>query len=96
MYDDFINNFGYIVDPLDSVTDSLIIRTTTSDGLYYVDEAASSVFITPSLMPNNLIMPSPEITRDNNIINRKTSWVINFKINANAVPKDGFITISVP
>jgi hypothetical protein len=96
MYNDFINNWGQVIDPLNKITDSLIVRTTTSDGGYYIDEMAQGVMVTPALIPNNLILPSPEITRDSNVISRKISWVINFKINLNSVPKDGYLTIDFP
>ena len=95
MYNDFINNYKYVVSPLKVVTDSLIVRSATNDG-YQIDEAADSVFITPSMQPNNLIMPSPAIIRSNNIINTKTDWTITFKININDVPSDGRIVLNLP
>jgi hypothetical protein len=96
MYNDFVNNWGYVVDPLNNTADSLIVKTTTSNGEYYIDAASSGVFITPDLIPNNLILPSPEIIRDSNVVNSKVTWVVNFKINLNPVPSDGYITISFP
>jgi hypothetical protein len=32
------------------------------------------------------MMPSPEILRTNNIINKRVSWVFSFKTNKNPVP----------
>lgn len=43
-----------------------------------------------------MLLPSPEITRDSNVVNRKVKWIINFKINLNSVPADGIIKISFP
>ena len=48
MYNDFINNYKYVVSPLKLVTDSLIVRSATSDG-YQIDEAVDDVFITPDM-----------------------------------------------
>jgi hypothetical protein len=43
-----------------------------------------------------MIMPSPEILRTNNIINRRVSWVFSFKTNKNPVPKGGYMNITIP
>lgn len=37
---------------LDSLTDSFEIDTVTPDGLYYYDVIRSSVFLSPTLLPN--------------------------------------------
>jgi hypothetical protein len=86
MYDDFIMNYHYVVDPLNSTRDSMLVRTTTREGYYYIDETSTDVFILPPLQPTNLIMPSPEIIRTNNVINRKVNWVTSFRTNKNPMP----------
>lgn len=52
--------------------------------------------VKPDLVPTYLIMPSPEIIRTNNVINRKVSWVISFKTNKNDIPKGGILTFNIP
>lgn len=96
MYEDFILNYNFVVDPLDKDADSLKINTTTKDWYYFYDTANTNVFVTPALQPTNLIMPSPEIVRTNNVINKRTKWVFSFKINKNSVPKGGYIIIKIP
>ena len=86
MYDDFILNYNYVVDPLNGTTNSMLVKTTTKEGYYFIDQTAKDVFITPPLVPTFLILPSPEIIRTNNVINRKVSWVLSFKLNKNTVP----------
>lgn len=71
MFDDFILNYNYVVNPLNVTRDSMLVRTTTKEGYYYIDESNTNIFITPALVPTYLIMPSPEIIRTNNVINRK-------------------------
>lgn len=92
----FVQNFAYIVSPLNPTKDSLNITTTTREGIYYLDTANSNVFIDPELVPNNLILASPEILRTNNIINKRVAWVFSFKTSKNAVPKGGYVTITIP
>lgn len=41
-------------------------------------------------------MPSPEIVRTNNVINRKAKWVFSFKTNKNPIPQGGYLVIKVP
>jgi hypothetical protein len=94
LFEDFIQNYHYVVSPLNETRDSVFVRSTTKEEYYYVDE--SPAYIKPDLVPTYLIMPSPEIIRTNNVINRKVSWVISFKTNKNAVPKGGYLVLSVP
>ncbi|CDW89223.1 UNKNOWN [Stylonychia lemnae] len=96
MYDDFIQNFNYVIDPLNGTTDSMLVRTTTKEGYYFIDQTSKDVFIKPDLVPTYLILPSPEIIRTNNVINRKVSWVLSFKLNKNSVPQGGYIVLTVP
>jgi hypothetical protein len=49
MLDDFMMNYFYIKDPMDSYNDSIGIRSTTSEGYYYIDETRTNVFATPTL-----------------------------------------------
>ena len=42
------------------------------------------------------MMPSPEILRTNNIINRRVSWVFSFKTNKNPIPRGGYMNFTVP
>jgi hypothetical protein len=78
------------VTPRDSVT----ITTTTREGVYFVDTASASVV--PEMIPNGMTMPSPEILRTNNLINKKVAWVFSFKTSKNVVPRGGYLTISIP
>lgn len=64
----------------------MLVRTTTKEGYYYIDETSTNVFVKPDLVPTYLIVPSPEIIRTNNVINRRVKWVISFKTNKNPVP----------
>jgi len=38
MYDDFILNYNYVVDPLNGTTNSMLVRTTTKEGYYFIDQ----------------------------------------------------------
>lgn len=49
MFEDFIENYNFVVNPLNTTRDSLSITTTTKEGYYYIDTANTSVFITPDL-----------------------------------------------
>ena len=49
MYDDFVQNYYYVVNPLHPTNDSFRINTTTKEGYYYLDTANTSVFATPAL-----------------------------------------------
>ena len=42
------------------------------------------------------MMPSPEILRTNNIINKRVSWVFSFKTNKNPVPQGGYLNLTIP
>lgn len=90
----FVQNYASIVNPLVSGKDGIVITTTTREGVYYVD--TKEVFALPEMIPNNMIMPSPEIIRTNNIVNKKVQWIFSFKTNKNVVPKGGYLTISIP
>ena len=92
----FIQNFYQVVSPLQEKRDSLVITTTTREGIYYIDTADSSVFVQPEMEPTQLMMPSPEILRTNNIINRRVNWVFSFKTNKNPVPRGGYLNITIP
>ena len=70
--------------PLDPQRDSLIITTTTKEGIYFKDTA--EVLVSPEILPTSLMMPSPEIIRTNNIVGALVSWVFSFKTNKNPVP----------
>jgi hypothetical protein len=74
----------------------VVITTTTREGIYYIDTADESVFVEPEMEPTQLMMPSPEILRTNNIINRRVTWVFSFKTNKNPVPKGGYMNVTVP
>lgn len=75
-----------MVNPLNSTRDSMLVKTTTKEGYYFIDETKTGVFIKPDLVPTYLILPSPEIIRTNNVINRRVQWVTSFKTNKNFVP----------
>ncbi len=90
----YVANYMHIVNPLNQKRDSVRITTTTKEGIYFIDFA--DVFVTPELEPTSLIMPSPEILRTNNIINRRVSWVFSFKTNKNPVPRFGYMNITIP
>jgi hypothetical protein len=92
----FIQNYYQDVSPLDPIKDSIVLITTTREQIYYLDTADTNVFVTPNLEPTQLIMPSPEILRTNNIINRRVSWVFSFKTNKNPVPKGGYLNVTIP
>jgi hypothetical protein len=92
----FVQNYQYSVSPLQSKRDSVVITTTTKEGVYYFDTADSGLFVKPELQPTQLMMPSPEILRTNNIINKRVSWVFSFKTNKNPVPQGGYLNITVP
>lgn len=96
MYDDFVVNYAYVVDPLLSTRDSLLVKSTTAEGYYYLDETKKNVFVKPDLVPADLIMPSPEIIRTNNVINKRVQWVFNFQTNINYLPKGSFVLITIP
>ena len=49
MYEDFIVNYNYVVSPLNATRDSLLVKTTTKEGYYYIDETKTNVFIKPDL-----------------------------------------------
>lgn len=74
------------MNPLDANRDSMLVRTTTKEGYYYIDETSKGVYIKPDLQPTYLLMPSPEIIRTINVINRRANWVTSFKTNKNPVP----------
>ena len=82
--------------PLNVKSDSVVITTTTKEGIYFIDTADTGLFITPELKPTALIMPSPEVLRTNNIINRRVSWVFSFKTNKNPIPRGGYMNMTVP
>lgn len=96
MYDDFVENYNYVVSPLNSTRDSLTITTTTAEGYYFMDTYNTSLFIKPDLRAANLTLQSPEIIRTNNVINKKVQWVINLKIQKNPVPSGGYIVMYFP
>lgn len=96
MFDDFIMNYHYVVSPLNDTRDSMLVRTTTREGYYYIDETSTGVFITPALEPTSFIMPSPEIIRTNNVINRRVSWVTSFRTNKNPTPKGSYLVMTFP
>lgn len=77
----FVQNYAAIVNPLVSARDSIVITTTTREGVYYLDTGMANV--EPEMIPNGMIMPSPEILRTNNVINKKVAWVFSFKTNKN-------------
>lgn len=64
----------------------MLVRTTTKEGYFYIDESKTNVMIKPDLVPTYLILPSPEIIRTNNVISRRVKWVMSFKTNKNPVP----------
>jgi hypothetical protein len=84
--DTFVQNYNYIVSPLNETKDSIVITTTTKEGIYYMDTANSGVFVSPEMQPTPLIMPSPEILRTNNVINSRASWIFSVKTNKNSLP----------
>jgi hypothetical protein len=96
MFDDFVMNYYYIKDSYDSSSDSIGIRSTTKEGYYYIDETKTNIFATPTLQPTSLNMPSPEIVRTNNIIDKRTQWVISFKITKCPIPNGGFLKLVIP
>ena len=85
-----------IVSPLQAQRDSIKITTTTKEGIYYVDTADTNVFVKPEIQPSNLIMPSPEVLRTNNIINKRVKWVFSFKTNKNPISKGGYMNMTIP
>lgn len=91
MYEDFIMNYYYVVDPLNSTFDSMLVRTTTREGYYFIDETATDLFIKPDLVPSSFIMPSPEIIRTNNVVNRKVQWVSSFRTSKNPMPRYSYL-----
>jgi len=94
--DTFVQNYNYIVSPLNETKDSIVITTTTKEGIYYMDTANSGVFVSPEMQPTPLIMPSPEILRTNNVINSRASWIFSVKTNKNSLPKGSYLTIKIP
>ena len=91
MYDDFILNYNYVVNPLNSSIDYIMLKSTTKEGYYYVDQ--DYIVATPALQPTALIMPSPQIIRTNNVISRKVDWIFSFSINRNPIPPGGYMTM---
>jgi hypothetical protein len=92
----FMQNYHQIVSPLNEKTDSVVITTTTREGIYFIDTADAGIFVQPEIEPTQLMMPSPEILRTNNIINRRVNWVFSFKTNKNPVPKGGYLNMTIP
>lgn len=90
----YIQNFNQIISPLNELRDGINVTTTTKEGIYFIDTA--SVLVTPEMKPSSLIMPSPEVIRTNNIINRRVSWVFSFKTNKNPIPRGGYMNITIP
>ena len=41
-------------------------------------------------------MPSPEILRTNNVINKRVSWIFSFKTNKNSIPRGGYLNMTIP
>ena len=96
MFEDFIMNYYFVVTPLNSTFDSMLIRTTTREGYYFIDETAVDLFITPALVPSSFIMPSPEIIRTNNVVNRKVQWVSSFRTSKNPLPQFSYLEMQFP
>lgn len=92
----FTQNYFYAISPLNEIRDSIVIKTTTKETIYYIDTADKGVFVTPELAPTSLLMPSPEILRTNNVVNKKVSWVFSFKTNKNPVPPGGYLQMLIP
>jgi hypothetical protein len=69
----FTQNYFYAISPLNEIRDSIVIKTTTKETIYYIDTADKGVFVTPELAPTSLLMPSPEILRTNNVLIRKSA-----------------------
>ena len=44
-----MQNYQYSVSPLQSKRDSVVITTTTMEGVYYLDTADCGVFVKPEL-----------------------------------------------
>lgn len=91
-----VQNYNYIVAPLDPMRDSLQVYTTTREQKYFYDAATSGVFVRPELEPSILMMPSPEVLRTNNIVNKKVSWVFNIKTSKNLIPAGTSLRITLP
>lgn len=76
---------GWIKDPL-TETDSFQIKSTIADGIWFVDGIETGVVATPTLLPDLLTLPSPEIARSNNDVSKRVEWDITIKLNSNAIP----------
>ena len=85
-------NMGWIK----TTPDSFEIKTTTTDGLYFIDGISSGVTATPTLLPDLLALPSPEIARSSDTVNDLVTWTVHLKINSNAIPADGKVILTIP
>lgn len=47
----FVQNYQFAVSPMQVKKDSVVITTTTKEGVYYFDTVDSGLFVTPELQP---------------------------------------------
>lgn len=96
LFSDFIRNQKWVKSPL-VTTDTFQIRTTTADGLYYIDGMLTGLVTTPTLIPDTLSFPSPQFSRSSDVVDAKIEMTTYVKIGpVNNVPTDGKLVITFP
>jgi hypothetical protein len=90
-----MKNMGWIKSPLAS-TDSFTIRSGLSGGEYFIDEVASSITATPTLLPDLMNFNTPEIVRTSNIVSEQIEWSVSFKFTTNTLTSDGLVYLTIP
>jgi hypothetical protein len=82
---DHIMNMGWVRYDTLVLADSLLVRSTTSDGLWYIDGnnvvlASEIINATEGLVEGKLAFPKDEIMRTSNVVNDKITWTLYLKL----------------
>jgi len=90
-----MKNMRWIKSPLET-TDSFIIKSGISGGVYFIDGISESVVATPTLIPDALSFISPEITRTGNTVSSKIDWTYFIKFSSNSLDSTGLLKMTLP
>jgi hypothetical protein len=90
---DFVKNMGWVGGP---ATDSFTIKSTTADGIYFVDGATTIINAVPNLIEDVLTLPKDEISRSSNLVNAQVTWIMYIKLNSNTLSQTGKMAIDIP
>ena len=86
---------GWIKTPLES-TDSFIVKSGLSGGVYFIDGITSSLTATPTLLPDLISFVSPGISRTSNTVNAKVDWTVSIRFDSNPVEQTGYLYLTIP